>query len=315
MITNTENSHLHYWFGDDRNKIWRTDDLEYTTMSVGPCLRKPMTLRAELIRNARILHKLYPDLIVFMSGGLDCEIALRSFLAAGIVPKLLTIKFENDQNLHDIGPMLELTAKMGLPITVIDFNMEAFARSGEAYEIGKKYQCYSMYQQMLLKITETISDPSITIDDAGVQKLPFTNWETNETSFKWVFIRKEDQDGTWRRFNDKTGIPALNNFYTFSPETMCAFLDIPLVNMLINDKIPHKYGWTSSKFQIYSTLGYNITDRQKYHGVENYYNHWDEIAYNLHANGILYTPRVYSLPCTELLQNFKFEKETICAIA
>ena len=53
MITNTENNHLTYWYDDDRTKIWRTDELDTTAMRVGGCTRKPMSLKAELIRTAR----------------------------------------------------------------------------------------------------------------------------------------------------------------------------------------------------------------------------------------------------------------------
>ena len=133
MVVNTENSHLRYWYNEDRNAVWRTNELDTTSMSIGGCTRKPMTLKAELVRNARALKHAYPNLTVFMSGGLDSEIALRSFLAAGIVPRLATIKFVGDNNNYDIGPMLHWVTGMGLKCDVIQFDPQEFFDSGECY--------------------------------------------------------------------------------------------------------------------------------------------------------------------------------------
>lgn len=315
MVVNTENSHLRYWYNEDRNAVWRTNELDTTSMSIGGCTRKPMTLKAELVRNARALKHAYPNLTVFMSGGLDSEIALRSFLAAGIVPRLATIKFVGDNNNYDIGPMLHWVTGMGLKCDVIQFDPQEFFDSGECYEIGLKYQAYTFYQQMLLRIAETLEIPMITVDEVELEKLPTMNWETGEYEFKWSFLKKEDQDGVWRRFADKTGIPALNNFYTYSPESMLAFLQESTVAELIRDRIPFKYGWTSSKMKIYGSLGYDFRPRPKWHGMENYYHIWDSVIYNMPSKGLAFNPRQYKVDALQLEQNLINGVETVCQVA
>ena len=171
MIVNTEDLHLKYWYGNDRNIIWRTENLETTSMSVGGCIRKPMSFKAELIRNARRLHKSYPDLTIFLSGGLDSEMALQSFLAAGITPKIVTIRFPDGKNIHDIGPAMRMLDHMGLKYTVIDVDPEEFVMSGEAFEIGARFQGYSFYQQLLMKVAMDYNAPMITIDEIELEKL------------------------------------------------------------------------------------------------------------------------------------------------
>jgi hypothetical protein len=141
------------------------------------------------------------------------------------------------------------------------------------------------------------------------------NWETGEYMYEWIFLKKEDQDGVWRRFNDKSGIPALNNFYTYSPESMLAFLQISTVDDLINDRIPGKLGWTSSKMQIYSNLGYEFRKRPKWNGVENYMHLWDAVNYNINSTGLQFTPRGYTVNAIELKQNLINGIETICHTA
>jgi hypothetical protein len=315
MIKNTENNHLIYYYNQDPDQCWREHDLDTTSMEIGICNRRPMTLKAELIRNARALYKDYPNLTIFMSGGLDCEMALRSFLAAGITPRIATVKFHGGTNLHDIGPMMKMLDSMGLSYTVINFDMEDFVYSGRCYEVGTKYQAYTLYQQMLLAVAESYKDPIITVDEIELEKSHSIDWNTGETKTSWVFLKKEDQDGCWRRFNNQTGIPALNNFYSYSPESMLAFLQIPIVDDLINDRIPGKLGWTSSKMQIYSTLGYEFRQRPKWFGVENLKHLWDLVEYNASLKTCAFNPRIYEVDALTLRYNLLNGKKTVCHIA
>lgn len=316
MIVNTERSHLKYWYGNDRNQVWRKDNLETTSMSVGGCTRKPMGLKAELIRTARVLNKQYPDLTIFLSGGLDSEMALQSFLSAGITPRIATIRFPDDKNIHDIGPAMRMLDHMGLKYSIIDIDPEEFVMSGEAFEIGARFQGYSFYQQLLMKVAIDYNAPMITIDEIELEKLPVIDWETGKHYDRWAFLKKEDQDGVWRRFADATGIPAFNNFYSYSPESILAFLQLPTVDDLVNDRIPGKLGWTSSKMKIYSHLGYNFRKRPKWHGVENYMHLWDYVRYNVYEKSNLkFNERNYVMPIDQLTQNLINGVETVCNIA
>lgn len=316
MIVNTERSHLKYWYGEDRTQVWRKHNLETTSMSVGGCVRKPMSFKAELIRTARTLHKAYPDLTIFLSGGLDSEMALQSFLSAGITPQIVTVRFPDDKNLHDIGPAMRMLDHMGLKYTIVDIDPQEFVMSGEAFEIGSRFQGYSFYQQLLMKVAMDYNAPMITIDEIELEKLPSIDWQTSEHYDRWVFLKKEDQDGVWRRFADATGIPALNNFYSYSPESILSFLQLPTVDDLVNDRIPGKLGWTSSKMKIYSHIGYNFRKRPKWHGVENYMHLWDYVKYNVHEKSNLnFNERNYVMPVDQLRQNLINGVETVCNIA
>lgn len=315
MIKNTENNHLVYYYNQDTEQRWRGHDLDTTTMEIGGCTRKPLSLRAELIRNAKSLYRSYPELTLFMSGGLDSEMALRSFWSAGIFPKLATVKFHNDANMHDIGPMMKMLDDMQMSYTVVDFDMEEFVQSGRCYEVGARYQAYTLYQQMLLSVAEKFSAPMITIDDIALEKSHSKDYVTGDIEIEWVFVKKEDQDGCWRRFNDITGIPALNNFYSYSPESMLAFLQIPTVDNLINDRLLYKLGWLSSKMEIYGYLGYEFRRRPKWFGIENYTHLWDIVDYNSSMKACEFNPRPYETNALRLRDNLLNGKRTICHIA
>ena len=312
-IINTENSYIKYYYNNDPSKIWRESSDDTSHMSVGGCTREPMSFRDECAYTARALTNSYKDLTIFMSGGLDSEIALHSFMAAGLTPKLATVRFPNGANAHDINPMLGMVREMGLSCHIIDFDPAEFVRSDECYEVAKRYQAYSLYQQILLRVAEDYSAPMITVDEVELEKVPKIDWDTGKYSLPWVFLKKEDQDGVWRRFNDKTGIPALNNFYTYTPESMLSFLQLPTVDDLINDRIFGKLGWTSSKMKIYAHTGFKFRPRPKYTGVENYMHLWNQVGYNVKKH-LPYSPRSFTIPAIELRDNLIAGKESSCHI-
>lgn len=315
MIENTQNNHLTYWYGNDKNQRWRSHWQQSTHMQVGGCSRQPFSARIEWIRIARMLADQYPDLTVFMSGGLDSEIALRCFIAAGVKPKLATVRFPDGKNDYDIGPMLEMVKnEFNLGCQVIDFDPVEFCLSGEYQEVGARYQAYTFYQQILLRIAEQYAQPMITVDEVELEKLPDVDFDTGAVSWNWTFIKKEDQDGVWRRFAEKTKIPALNNFYTYTPESMLAFLRLPTTQALIRDQIPYKYSWTSSKMKIYSDAGFKFRPRPKWHGMENYMHLWDFAQSNPAETLKDFDSQTYAIPALELEQNLAQGKISQCSI-
>ena len=310
---NTYNNHLNYWYNDDKNCKWRQSEYDITSMEIGACTRPPFSAKIEWGRNAQQIIDMYPDLTLFMSGGLDSEIAFRSFHAAGIKPRLATVKFKDESNMYDIGPMMDMmNSEFGMKVEVIEFDPEEFCLSGEYLNIAEKYQSYTFYQQILMKVVEDFKDPMISIDEVELEKKPVIDYNTGSTWWEWVFLKKEDQDGVWRRFADKTGQIALNNFYTFTPESMLAFLTLPTANLLINDHYEYKYGWTSSKMQIYHEAGFRFRKRPKYHGMENYMHLWDYVEENKHPSLEGFDPVEYRIPAKELLSNLQTGKNSIC---
>ena len=315
MIENTLNNHLIYYYNDDTAQRWRHNDNDTTHMRVGGCERKPFSAKIEWTRIARLIADQYPDITVFMSGGLDSEIALRCFISAGIQPRLATVRFPDGKNDYDIGPMMEMVrSEFDLECHVIDFDPEEFCLSGEYQEVAARYQAYSFYQQMLLRVAERYSAPMITVDEIELEKTSCLDFDTGQADWIWNFIKKEDQDGVWRRFADKTGIPALNNFYTYTPESMLAFLRLPTTAALIRDQIPYKYSWTSSKMKIYSEAGFRFRPRPKWHGMENYMHVWDYVNSNSPQEIADFDSRIYEIPALDLENNLEKGTASLCHI-
>ena len=311
----TEDNHIKYWY-EDESDIYRTNELQTTTATVGACQRTRMSFRGELIRNAKLLSRKHSKPIaVFFSGGLDSEIALNAWMESRAPFYPVIVRFVNGLNSADFDQANAFCQNNDLMPVVIDFDPVNFYESGDWQRIALAYQSYTFYQQVLLKIAEDFGEPLITIDEIELEKVPDMDHllATGKERLEWVFLKKEDQDGVWRRFVDKTGIPAYNNFYTYNPETMLAFLEGHVVTKLISDEMPGKLGWTSSKNEIYDSLTrYAFHPRPKRTGVEKMFHIWTDVEHQCASLLFATEPRIYEFPVHDLIKNIKQGKVSIC---
>ena len=312
----TENNHIKYWYDNDPSKIFRDNDWQQTVSTVGHSMRPRLTFRGELIRTTKIISRKHKEpMAVFFSGGLDSEIALQAWMESRAPFRPVIVKFKDDLNSADVNQATGFCESAGLTPTYLDFDPVAFYESGDWQRICKEYQSYTFYQQVLCKVAENFAEPMITIDEVEIEKTPDMDHllKTGEHRMHWVFLKKEDQDGVWRRFVAKTGIPAYNNFYTYNPETMLAFLEGYVVNRLITDRMPGKIGWTSSKNEIYGSLTrYPFDPRPKRTGVEKLFHIWTDVEHQC-ANLLFATePRIYEFGAHDLIKNMKQGKVSVC---
>jgi hypothetical protein len=122
---------------------------------------------------------------------------------------------------------------------------------------------------VLLKVLESIQDPWLQVDEIETRVVL-------ESTTHWAFEKREDQDMCWRKFNQITGIPALNNFFTYRLETVDTWFRNPTVVDLVNNRIPGKLSFASSKHRIYQQdCSYTLKQRPKYFGLESMTGLWD----------------------------------------
>lgn len=300
----TRNNHLQYYYNNDTNIHWRTHQYDISHMKLGGYFENKSFIDSltETANTFASRHK--NEFSIFLSGGLDSEVACRIFSNAKLDYDPVIIKFSKDKNIFDVSRALSLCNELKITPTVIDFDPIKFFVNNEWKRIAVEYQAYTFYQQMLLYIAEQLETPMITIDEIEISK------QNNI----WTFSKKEDQDGCWHKFIEKTGIPAYNNFYTYDPSTIVAFLNNETVTKLINNEIFGKLSWSSSKHQIYTELtGWNMNNRDKATGMENMMYIWtyveDETLKLLNGEPNVFTFEVNSLK-TQLMN----KRNSICSI-
>ena len=92
----------------------------------GRCL-KHSSWRDECKKVAAQLYELHgEDLILMLSGGLDSEVVLHSFVSNGIRPKTAILRYERNLNLHDVNYAFRICASRQLSPIVIDVNVADF---------------------------------------------------------------------------------------------------------------------------------------------------------------------------------------------
>lgn len=282
----TKNNHLRYWTGCNQSNIWRHHPYDASHMCITVLPFNPTITFVDLLQNtARELSAKHSEGInLFLSGGLDSEIACRCFLKTKSKFIPIVVKFTNDLNVEDYTQAINLCQELGIKPRIIVSDPIQFFNSGDWVSIGVRYQSYTFYQQLLLSIAEKMCAPMLTVDEIEISKI----------NNKWNFIKKEDQDACWHRFIEKTSIPAYNNFYTYDPMTIAAFMQSPTVQKLIHNQIFGKLSWTSSKNEIYTELtNWSLKRRGKRHGMEKLMDIWhiveNEMAIQLSDNSVVYS--------------------------
>lgn len=300
----TKNNHLQYWFNNNELQHWRSDPLESAHMSVGHCRVPNKTfLRCLMSTAIDIKCKNKGEFYLFLSGGLDSEVAIRTFMYTGVKFQPIILKFINDLNVEDVQQAITITNELGLDPFIEEIDPFRFFESGRWLDMAKKYQSYTFYQQLLLQAAEGLAAPMLTVDAIDIVKFDDVNWG---------FVKNEDQDGCWHRFIEKTGIPAYNNFYTYDPDTFLAFLSSPTINQLINNKIYGKLSWESSKNEIYAELTpWTMSKRIKRHGMERMMNIWTYVK-NYVDNEIYNNHKIFQFNINDLQKNMISGHNTIC---
>ena len=257
----SKNNHLNYWYNNDPNYLYRENWYDLLSFQLGGISRTPNTFREECCRAAAEIYEIYPNIHIGLTGGLDSNVCLDSFLSMGIKPGVFIIRFVNDLNTIDSNYAINKCKELGIDPVIVDIDPYDFV-DRHMIDIAKEFQIYSMYQALHIHACRNFSFPFITVDEIELRR-------DCHPETLWSFVKKEDQDMCWRRFASTANVRAINNFYTWSPELMLSFLDIPTVKKLCTNKIPGKISWNSSKNLIYAEGGFpKFIEFKKTWGIE-----------------------------------------------
>jgi asparagine synthetase B (glutamine-hydrolysing) len=213
----------------------------------------------EQYRTADLIYKDFgKDLIILFSGGTDSEIVVRAFNNIGIKPKLVFIKFANDYNINDLIIAQKITTELGLSLEVIEFDVVDFYKSGQAFEFASVIHCRQIAYLTVYHHILKLQSPAI----MGGEML------LRQTNNHWYYCFRENEDASAMRFSMKYNIPLVNEWFSYTPEMMGYYLDEPVIQDLINNKIPHKLSSVSTKNQVLKSLMPELIDKTKTHGYE-----------------------------------------------
>lgn len=218
----------------------------------------------ELKENARVIRDTFSgELGLLLSGGIDSEVILRTYVDLKIPIKVYICKYRNDHNIHDYNCAIKICESLNITPCVIDFDLEKFFEN-EAYDMWTK--CHATGPGWLphLKMAEYVD--GLPIIGSGEAYYRRTSRDMS-IKYPWVF-EIDEAPHHWATYHKTIGRDAITDWYEYSPEIIVAYTQLPYVQQLITDNVPGKLDNVSSKAVIHREYWPDLFDRMKLVGFE-----------------------------------------------
>lgn len=262
----TLGNHLKYWI-DDRLYGFReavTDRYRVEAGNIDPDHYRTSNWLQEQSRTADAIYKDFgKDFVVMFSGGTDSEIVLRAFLNIGVNPRAVFIKFKGDYNYGDYLNALVICNQLGIMMETIEFDVVEFYNSGQAAEFAGEIHCRQIAYLSVYHHIRQLGLPAV----MGGEMLMRRQVPKNADSF-WYYVLRENEDASAMRFSLKYNIPLVNEWFSYTPEMMAYYLELPEIQSLITERFNYKLGSVSIKNSVLYKLMPELMKKRKTTGYE-----------------------------------------------
>lgn len=219
------------------------------------------SVREEAVLAARNLSTQYDgaEVSLFYSGGIDSEFMIHCFREATVPFKIVSFRFENNLNEHDLDYVSEFRSlHKELKYETIDFNIMSFFNSGEYLYYAEKSRCVLPHLLPLMKIVAERRGEICILATGEPFLTPYSG--------HWCLRERESVAGLDRFFRSEKimGTPA---FFQSTAELFFSYLTDSIFQQLARGERPWKEHSLTSRIEIYSR-SYPMTSRVKYHGYE-----------------------------------------------
>ncbi len=252
------------WFGA------RTSSEQKWVVQYGRCERHVGTFREECLQNAKQIYKdAQNKLVLLFSGGVDSEVALRSFVNSNIPISAAILRFKNDLNIHDISYAIIMCERLGVPYRFYDLDILDFWNT-RLLEYADPTYCVSPQLLSTMWLADQVegypvlgSGECLLVKEIPDDYIPGTS---PYLPSEWHLYEKEKIAAWYRHFIHKKR-SACPGFFQYTPEVMLAYLQDPFVEKLVNNQFVGKLSTASSKLEIYQNH-FDLIDRPKFSGFE-----------------------------------------------
>jgi hypothetical protein len=248
MFEYTKNNHIQCSFEKD-----------VLNFSHGTC-KNYQSWRNECKNVAQELYDLHGNnLVITLSGGLDSEVVLHSFIANGIKPKVVIFRYERNLNLHDINYALRMCAARQISPIIIDVCVENFFTS-ELLDYARITRCSSPQLNLLIKNIDNID--GIPIIGAG------ENYLVRVPGKKDVYDLEEAKIAAIYKFFANKQREIIPAFFQYTPEIMISYLQKESVYRWVETAKQQKYINTKKIKASIIAEDFDIEPRGKLTGFE-----------------------------------------------
>ena len=232
--------------------------------------------------------------MVLLSGGLDSEVVVRSFIESGRPFQIVSNRFNNQLNDHEIQYVKKFSIKHNLKIEYIDLDITSLLTSDRYLKMAEISRC--PYAEMLP--TMDLID-RVYFEMNGVPVLGNGDFYASKIDNAWTYIEFE-YILAWMRYVIDKKIAAAINFFQYTPEIVLSMALDPIVHdAIIGDQYPNV---RQAKYAVYRKYWNDIELRTKYNGAESIQSLCDEINEKYLAENKIYTSK-WSNPLYQFLKN------------
>lgn len=266
MFNFTHNNHYKHFIDDELFGVRTSKFQQYSTDvgSVDMDYYRKNDYNKERLRIAQLQYNdLGQDLVLFVSGGLDSEIMVRSYVEQGLKPLCIIIKFKGDYNISDVNEAVSLLTELRVPYKIIDYDIKDFYHSGAAAELAVEIQCELLPFLAFFDVSRKLGVPTVLGGELLLERYRGPNQVP-----QWVLRNLETYEAAHVRFSKKYNIPFIIEWFSYTPEIMLYYLENIQVKKLME---PNSAYWsiTPMKNTILRSIIPNLRVKSKGTGYEN----------------------------------------------
>jgi hypothetical protein len=274
MFNITHNDHIKFYTNNnlyiDSDNVNRKYSVKFGSVDFE--YYKKNSYYEELKRVADLQYNLFgKDLIVFLSGGLDSEIAVRSFLNIGIIPRCVIIRFLNKlenkiENKKEVDDAVKTANSLGISYEIYDFDVLNFYLSNEAEEFAIKYKCSEFPILVYYKVSTLFAPyPCVFCCEVLLEKKKDVNFNP-----VWNVRFQENIEAATYRVCQDTKVPIVMEWYYYTPELLLYFLESDHIRKLTSTRNQYVTS-TRIKNDVLKSLVKDVKDSNKVktYGYEN----------------------------------------------
>lgn len=202
---------------------------------------------------------------ILLSGGLDSEVLVKSFLGAGIDFDLVTFRYLEKLNGHELVYTEKFCAAHGLKTKYLDIDIVSWVRSKEAKDFFVQNKCYHFgmvpHMKLVCQVWEAGGYPIVGAQEVVLERI-------NDA---WCYVEYE-HDMVWYRLAEARGIQGTVGFFQSRAELQLASLIDPRTVKLASgtDRAANFLLKTSRevKYNMYFDHWPDLVRRPKFHGAE-----------------------------------------------
>jgi hypothetical protein len=264
MFNYLENNWVKWYYDVPENQIRNNNSqkfiVEHSLFRDTTC-----TLRDSAIAACQSIRDTYPDhkFSIMLSGGSESEICLRAFQLAKVPFRVYIGRYENDINLYDVSYAVTLCESIGIPYTIIDFQLKKFLEK-DAVQYGDYAQIKESRLLPQLALCDLVD--GIPIMGGGE---PSVNRLNADYTVKGTWLLEESETfWGWTKYFVRKNRIAIPEWCRWSSQLHQSWINLPWFQKLINDEYPGKLSIHSTKLYGYQQQFPELLPRVKKTGFE-----------------------------------------------